>query len=359
MNSIDEFKSLRPIVESLDEATRRQLKRDVFSIEASDDRSGNDLALSTTDISAQQDFDRKRHSYVLAAAAFVAVVLVVGVAAFAGANRSDGVTTGNLGSNGGTPGDGGGGAATSWVPPTVAPSDPSLPLVGAHARRDQLPFFYSRSDDERIYNAWQERIASCMDGLGFTYIPVAYMPAYGLDFVSPLDREAALLLGYHLPSDGIENPNQNSSREFTAALNQTCGDTAYAETFGTVQEIADAFDSAIIDFDESVNGWAQTSVSRTKSGEWATCMRGRGYDYSDPAEPRAEYGDDPTLTDAEVTTRLDDLACDKEVGLSEARSAYEQSVADEWIATHQDLIDDLIRQKTLYDEQLNTMTTAG
>jgi hypothetical protein len=246
----------------------------------------------------------------------------------------------------------------AWVPPVVARSDPDLPLVGPRAWREQLPFYYTESDNRRMYTAWQHRIAACMTEAGFDYTPVEYVPTDGLDFISPLDRAAATALGYHWPSDGVRPERGDGSSAFYEA-SADCANSAMAETFGAVAAFSTAVDGALAQFDAAVNGWAATVTGKTKTREWAACMSDRGYLYTDPDQPRAEFGEGQTLSEREVETRLADLDCDVSVGMTAARSAYEEAAAQEWIATHARLVNDLVEQKRTYDALLDSLEPEG
>ena len=197
-----------------------------------------------------------------------------------------------------------------------------------------------------MYAVYQRHIADCMDDGGFPYTPQAISGVDGLDLVSPLDRNAAESLGYHQPSDGLDTPVPGSAAELDH-LN-ACANTAMEETFGATNEFSMAVDAALQQFENAVTGWSETAEGRAKLAEWSACMANAGYDYSSPDEARANFEQTPTLTERELAARLADLDCDLEVGLTHARSAYEESAARRWIANNEALIDDLVAQKAGY-----------
>lgn len=59
-------------------------------------------------------------------------------------------------------------------------------------------------------------------------------------------------------------------------------------------------------------------------------MRDRGYDYASPEEPALEYSDDAEVTESEISTRIADLECDSEVGMTRARSEAEAELIADW-----------------------------
>jgi hypothetical protein len=127
------------------------------------------------------------------------------------------------------------------------------------------------------------------------------------------------------------------------------------ETFGATEKFSTAVQTVVQDFDEAVNGWSDTEEGVTTLAAWSACMADAGYDYSTPDEARAIFEQKPRLTDEELATRLTDLDCDLEVGLTRARSAYEESAARRWIADNEPLIADLVEQKAEYYDTLERL----
>ena len=349
MNPIDEVKNLRPEIAPLTDDVREQLRRDLFDAEPSQQHGTEDL--SVVDLAARRRGSRRTPARAVAsAAAVVALMLAVGLA-LAARSSDDGVVTNGLA--GREPTMANGDNEGPWTPPTVAPSPPELPLVGHHAWRHLLPFYYSPSDNQRMYAVYQQHIADCMDDGGFSYTPQSISGVDGLDLVSPLDRNAAEALGYHQPSDGLDTRVPGSAAELDY-LN-SCANAAMDETFGATEKFSTAVQTAVQPFDEVVNGWSDTEEGRATLAEWSACMADAGYDYARPEEARAIFEQKPRLTDEELATRLTDLDCDLEVGLTHARSIYEESAARRWIADNEPVIADLIEQKADYYDTLEQL----
>lgn len=350
MNPIDELKHLRPDVDPLTDDVRRSMRRDLFDggVEQGQEHRTDDL--SVVDIEARRGRAvRTPRRAVASAAAVAALVLAVGLSVAAESKNDDVVANGLAGNDSSTAN----GNGEPWTPPRVAPSPPELPRVGAHAWRPLLAFLYTESDNERMYTQWQRRIAECMDDAGFSYTPVEYVPDT-LGSISPLDRSAAEALGYHEPADGVEHPAPPTSPEAVDSLAR-CANASMEATFGSVEQFSMGVDAALQQFDAAVNGWADTEEGQVTLGEWSACMADKGYDYGTPDDAQVVFEDEPVLTEEEVATRLAHFDCDIRVGLTETRSAYEESAALQWISEHQGLIADLVDRKTEYNDALDRL----
>lgn len=239
-------------------------------------------------------------------------------------------------------------------------ADADLPRVGL-AWRDEAGVFFSEEDNRRLYDLWQARIADCMEGRGFEYARIAY-PRYadGLDRLSPLDQGYALTLGYHYPTPELIDTNPVTDETFSLALEGNdisagCGGRSYDDVYGEFEDFILEIDAALTNFDSFVAGFKATAEGDRLMGLWSECMDMLGYRYLSSDEPRLRYAEQPQITDGEIRTRMADLECDRDVGLTVGRSAYEHGRVDEWLTGNEATVLELRRQKASFDERLSDL----
>jgi hypothetical protein len=140
----------------------------------------------------------------------------------------------------------------------------------------------------------------------------------------------------------------NSSVSFDAALQGSievpgCGDRAYSYTYGwrEMASLSDDLTAITSDVGEVIGGYATTPESLAHVASWSQCMHERGYDYATPVDASLPFSDQPSISDEERTTRMADLACDTQVGLTQARSTEESAAVDQWVADHAVQIQDI------------------
>lgn len=174
-----------------------------------------------------------------------------------------------------------------------------------------------------------------MSAAGFDYRPVAYIDDTVSDvIVNPLNEPVAKVYGYHLPSL-TEDPNDEAVIEaagFEAALlgsdrleGQGCADRGYrfAYAFDESEELWSELDGMLAVIEGGALTFETTQRSRDLTDEWSRCMEARGYEYAAPLEANTEFSDDQTVGERELEVRWADLECDRDSGLTSARSAFE------------------------------------
>jgi len=235
--------------------------------------------------------------------------------------------------------------------PTVRPEDaavlnqPSQFPVGQEWRLSQAwssPARYYESS----YELFQTATQVCMRDKGFEYQVVAY-PFDDLFFtrINPLKTAAAERFGYHVPDIDPGDPNADRGSAFREALASAdgCGNAAFAFVYEgpAASRFSTQLDALVQSATNAVDGFSATKISEQLIQKWSTCMRTRGYEYANPEEPLLRYSDG-ALSSTEVATRLADLACDAEVGLTRARSEYEQGRLDRWLEANAEQIESVI-----------------
>lgn len=272
--------------------------------------------------------------------------LVAAVALVAGCTESDvgntGVTPGAAAQNAGT---------ASPFPGNERP--PTRPTVGSGefslAETEVSEFPVGREWLERIpaiqeidvlselaYNEWQRRIAACMASHGFAYNPGVYWDELRVErdrAANPLNENAATVFGYHAPP--VPEPpaaiGGGGGEEYDLALGGSedgatpgCAAASMADAYEMVEPIGQQVQALL------AQGPSGTSFSATPAGtelldDWSSCMSGRGYEYQSPLQPLQHFSGADTVTDEELAVRATDLACDRDVGLTAERSAWERA----------------------------------
>lgn len=232
--------------------------------------------------------------------------------------------------------------------------DSSLPIVG-RAWADSMEFSLDRDTNAGLYNAWQTRIAMCMQAAGFSdYQAVEYPPNGSFeDLVNPLDRRYATVMGYHaLPAE----PNDPNPRDdATAVASGNCANTAMAEVWGPISEYTDLNDRLRSEIANAIDAFTESDVGIAATTQWAACMADVGYQFPSRLDVVLDYVDRPTISTEEITTRRDDLDCDLAVGYTQRQHDWEQAQIDIWQDDNREAIQQAIEQKQLVDQHLATL----
>ena len=216
---------------------------------------------------------------------------------------------------------------------------------------------------------YQSAIEVCMAARGFDYVKA---PWYDDDVVSvvtnPLNEKAAQEYGYHMPPYGaVDVSIQNDDSEaFGEAMNGSgatysaeggCGDLGFEFAYGGVATDASAvFDSIVAGASAAIDGYAATDDGRRSVNQWAQCMSGQGYTYTTPLDPDTEFSGSDGPTQDEIRVRMADLACDRQVGLTAARSSYEQAGFAEWLDLNAPVVHDYELLLNRAKEQVGSRT---
>jgi len=206
-----------------------------------------------------------------------------------------------------------------------------------------LTFLPSYEDNRSVYRTWQSRTAACMEARGFTYIPIEYSSGSAADLLSPLDEQYASVYGYHLPELDVVDKNDYSVSGFSLALEGTdaapgCGREGASVYGGEIGAIAQEVNVAVSNLDSFVATFPSSDLGISLVSAWRACMKARGYAYDNPDDAGVGFSDRSYIGADELAVRSADLSCDKEVGLTAARSAFERARVDEWIADNATLV---------------------
>lgn len=271
------------------------------------------------------------------------------------------VACGSAGASSGDPGHVAQVSDLAHMPASVKPFHASevrtdLLTVG-RAWLSTLPFDLTPSENAGLYTLWQEATAQCMQAQGFDYGPIGYPPAADFtDLVNPLDQGYAEARGYHeLPVEPV-NPNTYDATVYFALegteTNPGCAAQSWPRSFGAIEAftseaepLRNGLGSAIVGFDVSDAGSDATQA-------WSTCMADKGRHYDSPDEAWIEFVERPTITDREISVRLDDLACDSSVGFTQARHDWQQKRVDDWMTNNATVIARLTSAKSIAIERL-------
>lgn len=234
--------------------------------------------------------------------------------------------------------------------------DLTLPTVG-RAWADSMDFSLNRDTNARFYAAWQTAIAECMQTRGFGYEPIPYPPNGGFeDLVNPLDRRYATVMGYReLPAEPADPNTYSDDSQVQAG---ECADVAYGSTWGPISAYTSLNDQLRSGLSAAIAGFADSDIGRTVTSRWAACMSDRGHEYQSRSDAINAFADRPTISTAEITTRLDDLDCDVTVGYTQAQHDWEQAQVDAWRQENSDTIDAAIGQKRRAVQQLADIEVA-
>ena len=194
----------------------------------------------------------------------------------------------------------------------------------------------------RSYNETQRRIRACMKAKGFAYIPVDFVSTTRLLYrsINPLNEASALHYGYHTPP--MPSPvdrNDYSLAGFDAALNgpqdspsQGCGVRAHLPIVKASDTATNDAAALLRSLEDAVLGFDGSRAGLDLMASWSRCMAQSGWRFSSQAEAARRFAGTGKIQPDELKVRSADLLCDKSVGLTKARSSWERSRLDSWLA---------------------------
>lgn len=209
-------------------------------------------------------------------------------------------------------------------------------------------------ETERRYgNEKSRRIEWCMRRKGFDF-SVGRATGEEIDTrvaINPL-KQVTISFGYHLPPQPeVTQRTENVTPEMARALDGGDAPSPPERSTSVPKEASDVpctQESTIVQLEDSRTEMdaAWTALSRSMNDElrkyddtkealtrgqsWADCMESAGFDYTNPSEPRLEYGDQPNMTDIAIETRRADYRCDLESDLTVARSNWQREHYERW-----------------------------
>lgn len=218
--------------------------------------------------------------------------------------------------------------------------------------------------DARAFAEAQRRTAHCMTLRGFDYVEIEYVDSDRLfgRLSNPLRQDVAERFGYHSPPvPGIVIPNGATTEAFASALGGDrdgkggCALEAQIVVREPGREFFDLYGLLMATLSQSVSGFWGSRTALALSIEWSACMAQSGYRFESPLDPLRQYAGAPTITRQERSTRMADLACDEKVGLTVARSSWEQASFDEWTNANSLNLQQLVELSAEYDAVLRSL----
>lgn len=250
-------------------------------------------------------------------------------------------------------------------PPTAAEPEQSLHPVGAEWR---YRFDWASPQDYygSSYALWQDATQACMSAAGFEYEPVVYVDTdavYAL--VNPLNEAVAEQYGYSPPEVQAAPDSNVGNDAFYAALLDPdgCSNVALSYAYGgpAADTFTERFQALVGDAEGSIFGFEATAAGEQLLLAWSQCMSSTGFDYRTPHEAMVDVSKAEDAAELGRRVRLADLECDRQVGLTAGRSAFEQESTDDWADRNAPQIGELVaaldaaqlevadRQQTLAD----------
>ncbi len=227
-----------------------------------------------------------------------------------------------------------------------ADSAPNLHPVGQEWRYS-FAWASPQAYYESSYQLWQLATAACMETAGFAYQPVEYVDSDAVfASLNPLNEEIATEYGYGEPPSLEPDDSSNTGDEayFESLLSEDgCSNVALNYAFGASEALAfsDRFNELVVGADAATSGFETTVQGATLLSEWSQCMAEDGYSYRFPGQAALEFNADAEVTDEELRVRRSDLECDQSVGLTEARSRFEQEAVQQWAEDNAEAIDEV------------------
>lgn len=264
-------------------------------------------------------------------------------------------------------------SSTQHVAPASSSAPLSSPPVAVESAASEFPvdrelrslldIRFAVDIDARNYREYQRRIAACMSARGFEYTPItadfSADAAAAIEF-NPLNEKVARQFGYHSPPapSGIVDSNVHSA-DFDSALNGIKDDGSDGCAIPSIQQVTtltqplfEPLRASLNSFAEAIDAWSSQPESKNASEAWSSCMSERGISASTPEDLRVRFLDLPKPSKDELDTRLIDLSCDKSVGLTAQRSAWQTQSAKAWIDNHSTEFSELERIGQAVSERL-------
>ena len=98
--------------------------------------------------------------------------------------------------------------------------------------------------------------------------------------------------------------------------------------------LASQLQPLIEDASAAIEGFSSTTAGQHLASAWSACMAGNGYHYNSPQDAQTAFENNRCVTSLEIATRMADLNCDTTVGLTRARSEYEETKLGTWLTQH-------------------------
>lgn len=242
--------------------------------------------------------------------------------------------------------------APSWEQILWVSVNPEFPIDNNW--RESLEFMPSEAQNKALYDAWQSGMASCMASLGRNFQAGNFYGDLVVDRQNPLNRDLAALVGYHEPSifayPQPTNTDANDPEGYAADLEGAngCAGQAAKKTYDLVSFYTERIDGVLHDIMRELAD-VGNAVQAPLVAAWSDCMKRADHPFATPHDASTKYSGTEKVTEVEIRIRLADLVCDKEVGLTAARSRAQRAALDAWMTKNSTVIDELRVGKASFD----------
>ena len=242
--------------------------------------------------------------------------------------------------------------APSWEQILSVSVNPEFPIDNNW--RESLEFMPSEAQNKALYDTWQSGMTSCMASLGRNFQAGNFFGDLVVVRQNPLNRDLAELVGYHEPSNFAgpqpANTDEKDPEGYAADLEGAngCAGQAAKKTYDLVSSYTERIDGVLQDIMREladVGNAAQTPFVAA----WSDCMKRANHPFATPHDASTKYSGTEKVTEVEIRVRLADLVCDKEVGLTAARSRAQRAALDAWMTKNSTVIDELRVGKASFD----------
>ena len=220
--------------------------------------------------------------------------------------------------------------------------------------REYLSFLPSEDQNRKIYDEWQQGIATCMSSRGLLYQAGNYYGELVFDRRNPLNREFAATFGYHDPSIiAFPQPRNTDSADpngYAAALEGSggCASKSAEVSLDLVSGYTEQVDELLQDLMRELADVGNVAQEPLIAG-WSTCMSSAGLDFESPNVALTKFVGEKKISSTELKVRLADFDCDRQVGLTVARSDAQRAALGAWQERNSANLDRLAVQKSAFD----------
>lgn len=244
-----------------------------------------------------------------------------------------------------------GGAAGAEIPIWKATSIVSKPAVKVGRNwRSTLEILPTDAQNKTLYDAWQSGISRCMASHGYKYDAGVFYSDSWLDQWNPLDENWGNQFGYHSPKTDFPQPEQSMDINYQEMLEGTCAPEANESTFGLTDVVA-----YTTELDRLINEAMRVisepgSIAETlREPKWSACMANNGFNVAKRHELVHEFQSRNRISNEELKAKGVDIACDRQVGMTAARSAAEETALNSWKVAHKFDLENLQRLRPAFN----------
>jgi len=245
-----------------------------------------------------------------------------------------------------------GAAVGAQVPAWKANSQVDVPTVKVGRNwRATLNVLPTDEQNKKLYDSWQQGISRCMDANGFKYEPGIYYSDNWMDNWNPLDEAWGNQFGYHNPKSDFPQPEQSDDVAFQQMLENTCAPQASAATFDDADvkafttEVDHVINDAMRVIAEPGNAAEEAAMPK-----WSACMSNHGLKFSNRHEISQKFEGQSRISNEELTTKGADIACDRQVGMTQSRSVAEEKALNVWKSEQQNELQNLQQLRVAFDK---------